>query len=64
MLYKEYNFVIKKSVIISTFSGAAEASQFEPFESISDWLLSSPDIDWALQLREASRSKFVQQYQL
>ena len=44
--------------------GAAEASPLEPFESISDWLLSSPDIDWSLQLREASRTKFVQQYQL
>ena len=45
-------------------SGAAEASLLEPFKSISDWLLSSPDIDWALRLREASRTKFVQQYQL
>jgi hypothetical protein len=44
--------------------GVAEASLLEPFDSISDWLLSSPDIDWALQLREASRTKFVQQYQL
>lgn len=44
--------------------GAAEASLLEPFESISDWLLSSPEIDWLLQLRDASRSRFVQQYQL
>jgi hypothetical protein len=44
--------------------GAAKASLLEPFDSISDWLLSSPDIDWVLQLREASRTKFVQQYQL
>ncbi len=45
-------------------SGAVEASQLEPFEAISDWLISSPDIDWVMQLRVASRSKFVQQYQL
>jgi hypothetical protein len=44
--------------------GAAEDSLLEPFDSISDWLLSSPDIDWVLRLREASRAKFVQQYQL
>ena len=44
--------------------GAAEASLLEPFDSISDWLLSGPDIDWMLKLREASRSKFVQRYQL
>lgn len=44
--------------------GAAEDINLEPFEGISDWLLSSPDVDWALQLREAFRTKFVQQYQL
>jgi hypothetical protein len=54
------NFCLSSSLS----SGAAEDTLLEPFESISDWLLSSPDIDWVLQLREASMSKFVQQYQL
>ncbi len=61
-IWKEPFASLVKAIEMS--SGAAEASQLEPFESISDWLLSSPDIDWALQLREASRSRFVQQYQL
>lgn len=46
------------------FHGAAEDSLLEPLESISDWLLSSPDVDWILQLRNASVSRFVPQYQL
>jgi hypothetical protein len=45
-------------------AGAAEASQLEPYERISDWLLNSPDVDWMLELREASRTKFIQEYQL
>lgn len=32
------------------YIGADETSQFEPFDSMSDWLLSSLGIDWALQL--------------
>ena len=44
--------------------GAAEDRCLEPLESISDWLLSSPDIDWVLQLRNASLSRFVPQYHL
>ena len=44
--------------------GAPEDRCLEPLESISDWLLSGPDIDWISQLRNASRTKFVQQYQL
>jgi hypothetical protein len=55
---------LNTSLFILLMFGAAEASLLEPYERISDWLLSSPDIDWMLQLREASRSKFVQQYQL
>jgi hypothetical protein len=44
--------------------GAAEASLLEPFERISDWLLSNRDIDWTLQLREYSQTNFVQDYLL
>lgn len=44
--------------------GAPEDRCLEPLESISDWLLSSPDVDWNLQLRNASLSRFVPQYQL
>ena len=44
--------------------GAPEDRCLEPLESISDWLLSSPDIDWVLQLRNASLSRFVPQYHL
>jgi hypothetical protein len=54
----------KPTLCVSSIFGAAEDTLLEPFESISDWLLSSPDIDWILKLREASRTKFVQQYQL
>ena len=46
------------------YLGAPEDRCLEPLESISDWLLSSPDIDWILQLRNASLSGFVSQYQL
>jgi hypothetical protein len=46
------------------FFGVPEDSCLEPLESISDWLLSSPDIDWNLQLRNASLSRLVPQYQL
>lgn len=44
--------------------GTAQASDFEPLEAISDWLLSNPDLEWMKEIREASRTKFVQQYQL
>jgi hypothetical protein len=50
--------------MVSLFFGTPEDSDLELFEGISDWILSSPDIDWALQLREASRTRFVQQYYL
>lgn len=47
------------------YYGAPDDRYLEPLESISDWLLSSPDIeDWILQLRDASLSGFVPQYQL
>lgn len=54
----------KADRMADSFFGAAEATLLEPFEAISDWLLSSPEIDWLSQLKEASRSKFVQQYHL
>lgn len=44
--------------------GAPDDRYLEPLESISDWLLSSPDVDWILQVRNASLSRFVPQYQL
>jgi hypothetical protein len=56
--------IVKPRLSPGFYYGAAEDTLLEPFDSISDWLLSSPDIDWVMQLRDASRTPFIQQYQL
>jgi hypothetical protein len=50
--------------VSDNYIGAPEASLVEPFDIISDWLLSSPDITWIEDLRKASRTAYVPQYQL
>jgi len=44
--------------------GAAEASQLEPLNSISDWLLTGPDIGHYKPLNRASNPREIIQYKL
>ena len=52
------------SEVLIILPGAPDDRCIEPLESISDWILSCPDVDWNLQLRNASLSRFVPQYHL
>ena len=44
--------------------GTRDAKSFEPFESISDWLINDTDNDWLFTKTDASMIGFVPKYQL